>query len=298
MMMRLEPRYSLSAGCTILGRSRRQIVAAMVIGSAVAWTASAPARSQSAPPDSHFQDFLPIGDYLLRVDGVDSHGATIYRSDRAAALLVLAPELGSPVLLMPRSGEVSTVSIMQLARNNDGSVDLLADAELRSQGTFRVDGERVVLPLEDHEVILLVKPPLLGPQDLESMKVYNPEYGRRAAAYVPSRAALAALRQPSEAVRVSVYFGSWCPACKQLVPRMMKVAEELAGSKIQVDFYGLPKPLTGDPESERVSIRSVPTGIVYLGAREAGRISGDHWQNPEVALSDIFARSGLLSRVR
>ena len=100
---------------------------------------------------------------------------------------------------------------------------------------------------------------------------------------------MAALRADEKAARVRVYFGSWCPHCKHFLPFMLRVAEELKGSKVQFEFYGLPSPFDKEPQAVAERIRGVPTGIVYVGGKEVGRIEGTQdWDSPEKALAQVL----------
>ncbi len=120
------------------------------------------------------------------------------------------------------------------------------------------------------------------------MQEYSADYVRAAAAYSPSRPILERLRSESRAVTVEVYFGSWCPFCQQVLPRIMRVGEELAGSNIRVDYYGLPRGFGSDPKASALKITGVPTGVVFIGGREAGRITGNAWKIPELSLNKIL----------
>jgi len=113
-------------------------------------------------------------------------------------------------------------------------------------------------------------------------------YSSRILPHYPSEAIVSKLSEQSSDVQITVYFGSWCGACKQMVPRIMKVAEQLAGSKINFDFYGLPRGITGDPEASRIDIHAVPTGVIYLDGKEIGRIEGSGWRVPELAINNIL----------
>ena len=73
-----------------------------------------------------------------------------------------------------------------------------------------------------------------------------------------------------------------------MVPRIMKLAEKLEGSKISFDFYGLPRGIVSDPEATRVDIHAVPTGVIYREGREIGRIEGAGWKVPELALNNLL----------
>jgi thiol-disulfide isomerase/thioredoxin len=246
-----------------------------------------PAWAQ-VPSDSLFKGFQPVGDFFLEIDGTQSRRGEVYRSERAAALLLFAPELSSPVLIVPRTGSVQTVNIMKVAKQGDGSIDLLADAVLAHQGRFDIRDDGVVFSLGAKQVAVRERPPLLGAQDLAGMEDYDPSYGRLAAQYEPSGSAMAALAKQSDEVVVKVYFGTWCPFCRRYVPRMMKVAGEMEGSRVKVDFYGLPRQLSEDPVTKKYKITGVPTGIVMVNGREVGRIDGDEWTTPELALRKLL----------
>ena len=216
--------------------------------------------------------------------------AEIFRSDRVPGYLILSSKLPQPLLLLPRDGSIETLSIMKLARRSDGTIDVLADAELTPVGRFTIDagGENILFTVGAVKAALKPKPYLLGLQDLQSLFDYSADYQRGAASYKPDAAAVAALRSEVTPARVRVYFGSWCPHCKHFLPFMLKVADELKGSKVQIEFYGLPKPFNGEPQAEADEIRGVPTAVVWVGGREVGRIENDAWSAPEEALNRIL----------
>jgi hypothetical protein len=68
----------------------------------------------------------------------------------------------------------------------------------------------------------------------------------------------------------------------------MKVATELEGSHINLEFYGLPQGWGQHPVAGPLKILAVPTGVVYVDGKEVGRITGNQWQTPEVSLNEIL----------
>jgi thiol-disulfide isomerase/thioredoxin len=146
---------------------------------------------------------------------------------------------------------------------------------------FTVDGTRYTL--KD-------KPALLGLKIAKDLKEYADNYRTLAESYTPAADAIAKLEAEDREVLVRVYFGSWCPFCQRYLPRIVRVADELAGtrSKVAIDFYGLPQDFSGDSTTRTMNIRSVPTGVVFIGGKEAGRIQSDQWQAPEKALVAIL----------
>jgi len=265
-----------------LGRST-----AVLLFAALALPAAWPARAQKVPSDAVMKGFLPIGDYVLLVNGKQDKGAEIYQNSHIPAYLILATALPSPVLLTPGAGNVETVNLMKVAKQKDGSVDLLADAALAPQGKFQIQGETVAFTSEGRQASLSPNPPLLGLKKNADLKSHNPEYARTARGYNPNPAKIAALKEEPQPVTVRVFFGSWCPHCRQHVPLMLKVEDQLGGSKIHFEYYGLPKDFK-DPEAKRMGIKGVPTAVVYVNGREVGRMESQDWVTPEATLSKLL----------
>jgi len=245
------------------------------------------ALAQSVPSDSVLRGFQPNAEYTLVVDNKPVPAAEIYQNDKVPGILVLTSAFSSPVLLTPRSGAVETVNIMKVSKQKDGSVDLLADAVLAPAGTFKAEGDVVSFSVQGKNASLKPRPPLLGLKTNAAVKSYLPDYVRGAKNYKPNGAAVAALRKKSTPVTVRVYFGSWCPHCRQHVPMLLRVEDEVKNPKIRFEYFGLPRDFNV-PEAKKAGIHSVPTGIVYVGGKEVGRISTEGWSAPEVQLNQLI----------
>jgi len=232
--------------------------------------------------------FEPFSDLLLEVAGQAEPDAEIYASRQAAAYLVMAPELALPVLIRPGLQQVQSVDLMKVVKRDDGSVDLLAGATLGVLGTFEIQGQAVVFSVGGKATRLVPRPPLVGEHPSKDIFGYSPDYGRGAAAYFPTESYLEALRAIAKPVRVRVYFGTWCPHCQRLVPNVLRVQQELEGSKVSFEFYGLPRQIRDDPEAVRVGIESIPTAIVFVDGKETGRLTGGQLMSPEAALSRML----------
>lgn len=253
--------------------------------------ASSAALASTMPPDAVFQGFVPNGDYALQWKGQIVDEAELFFSDKAACFLVLAPQLATPIVVSPREKAVLGVPAASVARRDDGTVDLLADATFERLAGFRVEGEAVHFDLAGIPAAVVARPYLLGLQDGAAVFAYKPEYGRGAAAYAPDPAALRKLAAvPAKpTVIVRSYFGSWCPHCTHLLPRLLKVEKELGGQGVRFEYYGLPLPFDDEPEAERLGIRGVPTAIVLRDGKEIGRLVGGGWEAPEASLATLLA---------
>lgn len=272
-------------------RTRFPPFAVALAGALALAAAASPALAQplaAVPVDAVLKDFHAIGDYVLLVDGKQV-AAEVYQLDQPPTVLVVSPTLGTPVVLSVKERTVETVPPLKVAKNDHGGADILADAVLQPAGRFDVLGSGdVSFKLANRTAVLREKPPLLGMQKLEALRAYNPVYGRLADAYQPSKPIVDRLRAHPTPIQVEVYFGSWCPFCKEMVPRAMKLAQQLAGSRIKVAFYGLPRDISSDAKAKQLEISGVPTGVVYRAGKEIGRINGNSWKIPELAIQKLL----------
>jgi thiol-disulfide isomerase/thioredoxin len=250
--------------------------------------APAPAAGQRVPPDHVLRDFEPIGDYQLMINGKQVP-ADIYLSQRAAAILVMSSAFLSPVLLTPGLGVAQTVNLMKVQKKTDGSVDLLSDAVLSTQGALDVQEEGIRFKADGISAALVTAPPLLGLKRAGEVTAHNPEYLPRAASYTPNPQAVAALKKEPRQVTVRIFYGSWCPHCREIVPHVIKLEQLLRGAKIHFEYFGLPPNFGKEPPAVQNNIKAVPTGIVYLGGKEIGRIADNAWTSPETALAAILS---------
>ncbi|HYG65971.1 MAG TPA: thioredoxin family protein [Thermoanaerobaculia bacterium] len=246
------------------------------------------------PSDALLRNFMRSGDYLLEVDGKAVPNAEIYQNNSIPAVLILTSSLSAPVLLNPRAGTVETVPIMKVLKKADGSADLSADAATQPQGEFQVVEGNAAFTLQGRKAVLKVRPSLLGLRRSADLKAYSPDYQRVANTYTPNAQALATLKKETRPVTVRTYFGSWCPHCREHVPLLMKVEDQLKGSpsKIKFEYMGLEKGLR-EPVVKQLGLKGVPTGIVLYNGKEIGRLNSDaDWNAPEAALTRILAAAG------
>lgn len=262
----------------------RRAVSGLLVAAAVC--AALPARGQAVPSDNVLRGFQRTGEFILLVNGQADAKAEVYVNRNIPAYLILPTAL-SPILLTPRTSQVETVQMLKVARKPDGTVDLLSDAAMKPQGKFQLVGERVDFTSEGKKVSLSPKPPLLGLKKAADLKTHSPEYVVSAKAYTPNAQSVAALKKQAQPVRVLVFFGSWCPHCKEVVPHLLRVEDEVKGAKIQFDYRGIARDFK-DPEVQRLSIKEVPTAIVFVNGREIGRITRNDWAAPEAALARLL----------
>jgi thiol-disulfide isomerase/thioredoxin len=247
--------------------------------------------AQQIPPDPVLRDFEPFGEYVLEVAGAAMPHLQMYRSVKAnSAVLIMGTGLPAPLLLMPRERVVNRVPAGKVVVGADGVAYLLSDARPARESAFAVDGSDLTFTVGGRPARLREKPYLLGLQPQAALGRHDAGYTFRARRYTPSQPVVQSLRAVKEPTRVRIYFGSWCPHCSDTVPKIMRVAEALAGTPVVFEYYGLPTGFGNEPEAKRMNITGVPTGVVFRNGREVARVSGHEWGIPELALKKALDR--------
>jgi thiol-disulfide isomerase/thioredoxin len=242
-----------------------------------------------AQAGSTLKGFEKVDDYVLEINGTVDPGAAIYFQRRVPAYLVLPASSNTPLLLIPRSRAVQSVSLMKVNSGPNGTLDLADDAVFARQGEFQIAGTEILWSSEGKQYRLRDRPPLLGLVASKGLKDYSDKYQIGAASYAPAADVLAALKKEGRDAHLRVYFGSWCPFCQRYLPKLVRVDEEISGS-IQIDYYGLPKDMGSDEVAKQMKIKSVPTAVLFVDGKEKGRFEAEDWESPERGLARLLAR--------
>lgn len=116
-------------------------------------------------------------------------------------------------------------------------------------------------------------PILLGKIPVERLLEELEGYKARAILYDPDPEAIKYLHSYGKPLTIEVFFGSWCPDCREHLPHFVKIIQEAANPNISTIFIGVSRDKS-EPvhllQGKRVEF--VPTFIVYREDKEIGRI--------------------------
>jgi len=248
--------------------------AALLAAVAILLFAGAPLRAQdqAAAPARIWTERW---DQRVEIDGKVSAEARLFTTQGRAAMLLLAPELDVPLVLQLDGRQVMMADRLAVQAGPSPEEVTLADTAIHGPPEpYAVNGDVVVLYHAAHRVAISRKAPIIGETTLPAILEHTPIYRKGMEEYTPSAEDVAFLHDFALPVRIRVFFGTWCPACKQTVPRFLKSMDLAANSGIAIEFTGVPTPPFADyPPAKEMNIRGVPTFIVFAGKEEIGRVS-------------------------
>ncbi|HKY31890.1 MAG TPA: thioredoxin family protein [Candidatus Polarisedimenticolia bacterium] len=266
-------------------------------GGAGAGSASAPeSRPQAVPasqpaPAAEEGMWYPRFDWSLEVDGKPADEARFFVDREQRKVLVHAPGLAKAAVLDLPTKKVTPVDRAEVAL--DAASDLARmrpGAEAGAPGAdYTVQGAQVIFYLGGNRLKITPKQPLEGQATEDAILRHSPLYRKGKTDYSPSPADVARIKAVDKEVRIEVFFGTWCPHCKVLVPKFMRTMEDADNRRITVAYHGVPRNFGEYGPARSKGVTGVPTFIFTQGDREVGRIPGEPEGPIEQAVARILA---------
>lgn len=110
----------------------------------------------SSDPEKHFSR---TEDYRLFDGELEIPEAEIYGSEVSTALLILVPQVSTPILLEPRTGSLQTVSEDHVLKTTGGTIVLAPGAALQDQGQFEMQMNGIVFSVGNSDFRLTSRLP-------------------------------------------------------------------------------------------------------------------------------------------
>ena len=233
------------------------------------------ARQTGARPEAGPRTWMENFTYRVEIDGAVSTGARLFTASGRPSLLVLAPEMQQPLVIQIDGREVYKTQAAEIVPGPVPTQVLLADSAIHGPADpFTRDGDAVVFFQQGRRVRIAPRPPIVGPVTTEELVRQLPIYRKGMDEYVAAPSDTIYLKTYKKVVEVRVFFGTWCPHCRVLVPMLLKAMEEAANPNIQVALVGMPMPPFGDyPAAKENKVEGVPTFVVFSDGKEVGRFS-------------------------
>ncbi len=255
---------------------------------ALALLAASPIPAAHSAADADAVPFALTGRYQLRVGDEVVRGASLYLTERGMPrVIVSCDRVETPLLVVAGEKKASALAAGVLGDAEDRIVLTPASLAPGDRGVVpvRMDGPRALFDWAGQRFAIEPREPMLGPMSLEAIMDALPEYRRNVAEYKPQIGTIRLLGKVETAAQVQVFFGSWCPHCERLVPRLIKVIEELDSSKLDFRFHGVPRSVSDDPIARQYKVGGLPALILLREGAPPVRLDGEALLQPEMALA-------------
>ncbi len=262
------------------GSKAAAILAAAVIAAnttVVSQSRTADAASTAPLQQNLARSWYRNYEYGVELDGKLLPEAGLYQIVGKATMLVFGPKMDSAYVWSLDPKVVRPVGKDQITERNEDEV-LLAESSFSNASPipWMQDGPTAVVFYAGPERLKIVRlPPIIGPTTLDEILDHSPQYRRGMEEYRPKPEAVALLRTLRQRVEIEVWFGSWCPHCRVVVPRFLKTMQASANANIAITYHGVPRDLAGYAPIAEKQVKGLPTFIFLKNGKEIGRIRGE-----------------------
>ncbi|MDQ7005613.1 MAG: thioredoxin family protein [Acidobacteriota bacterium] len=263
---------------------RRAGVVACVL--ALVLPLAAGSDSAETPP----LEFLLTAHFQLRAHGQPDPDAKIYVATGQAAVLVLSETLQRPVLLTAREKTAQALEPEAVTPDPEDPDRLLVDPN-RTLGrplVAKVSSGRLSFVVAGKRVVVEPAEPWLGDATAAEILDRLPEQRRAARLYTPRLGQMRLLARHERPLELLVFLGSWCPHCERLIPRLIRVLEDLGDKAPAARFHLVPRSIIDDLLARQYGVKQIPLVIVFEGEKEIARLSGEELKRPEAALARVL----------
>lgn len=245
------------------------------------------------------------GRMQARVNDQIDTSALIYQTTGLPRLLLVSDQLSEALLLVAGEKNVHAIApeLIQVVAHDQHDqfsgpspeAEPVAEELIVSvvdlgepNATLRIGRGDVQFDWQGAVVTVQQRDPMLGQIEVERMLTELPEYRRNAREYEPLKGHVRLLQSIDQPTEITVFFGSWCPHCERLVPRLIRVMSQLEDVPIRFQFHGVPIQVDQDPLARQYEIRKLPALIVRREGRLVSHVDDELMTRPEEALTSVL----------
>jgi thiol-disulfide isomerase/thioredoxin len=204
----------------------------------------------------------------------------ILRNDKLHFLLLL--DLGSKRIVELQKNAVTP--------NGDFSITTNDIPSGKKIGEYKLQNKATVFAYAGKNLTIKVKESLVGEVSESIIYAHSPDYGILRDQYKPNKAALDFLKKYNKKTDVVVMFATWCPTCKKVLPRFLRIMKEIKNPNFSMKFIGI---AMGGSEPHQLLEKyghDYPAFIFYQNGKEKTRIIGETPYPLETTMMSIFSK--------
>jgi thiol-disulfide isomerase/thioredoxin len=190
-------------------------------------------------------------------------------------------------LLQPSKRRVLNLGAGQVKISADAPTAILSGSLPDAGSPVKLTPAALTFDVQGRFVKVLPTPPLVGEVKAEDFLKLCPDFQEDETNYEPDSKTVTRLASAGKEHTVEVFFGSWCPHCQKILPKLIKSLRMAGNSNLEVKWIGLPRSFRNEPMVKDREVRGLPTIIVLEGEREVGRFTGDEKIPVEASLANL-----------
>lgn len=190
-------------------------------------------------------------------------------------MLLFIDNVKTPLLLELSTKKVTELSATAVVAGREYTVTSKGIPAGKPVGNYTLKAGATVFQYRGKSVSLRMKDALVGEVPLGVLLAHSPDYTMLRNAYKVKKAPLAFIKAYAKPVKIVVMFATWCPTCKRVVPRLLRILQDAANPNISARYIGIAMG-GSEPQKELNEFgHDYPAFIVFKNGKEVGRLVGE-----------------------
>lgn len=199
-------------------------------------------------------------------------------------IIILSDEFSKPVLIDLKAKTITELASKDVKNTGEFTISTRGIPKGRAVGKYAFKNGASVFSYNRASIAIRVRESLVGEVSEGVLLAHSPVYRVIRDAYKPGAKALGSIKQISKKTDIVVMFASWCPTCKRIIPKFLRIKDEAANRNLSIRYIGIamggsePRPLLEQYGYD------YPCLIFYQDGKEIGRVIGE----PPVPLEEAI----------
>ena len=189
-------------------------------------------------------------------------------------IIILSKNLKQPVLMNLTSKEIHALTASDIKKNEEISLYTESIPKGKKIGTYAIEKGVSTFTMEGKKINIRVKESLVDEVPLGVLLAHSPVYASLRDQYKPKKASIEYLKNYKKKVEIVVMFATWCPTCKQMVPRLLRVLQDAKNNNFTMRLCGIAMGGTEPHDLLEKYGHDYPAFIFFEQGKEKGRIIG------------------------
>ncbi len=213
--------------------------------------------------------------FVIEINGkTDLYARSFQPHDYKPYLILMSKELKQTLLMNLTTKEVLSIDPSVFKKKEEIEIYTDGIPKGRKVASYTVDKGTSVFTVEGKKVGVRIKETLTGEVSLPILLAHSPVYGLLRDAYRPKKSAIDFIKGYKKPVELVVMFATWCPTCKQMVPRLLRILKDAANPNIKTRFIGIAMGGSEPHDLLEQYGHDYPAFIFFENGKEKGRIIG------------------------
>lgn len=224
--------------------------------------------------------------YAVEINGRPDITTVAYMPGSSSPhLLVTSKRFGAPLLLDLAAKAVLEIDAKSLKTVSEYMFETASVPAGKKVASYAVKSGVTSFGYKGMTVTIRVKESLVGEVPESIILSHSPVYAMLRDAYKTKKKDVQVLKSVAKKTEFVVMFATWCPTCRVVLPRFLKILKEAANPNFSVRFIGIAMG-GSEPHAELEKYgHDYPAIIIFQDGKELRRVIGD----PPAPLEQVLA---------